>query len=336
MVQDQFPGNSNPIDAVISWVDGGDPAHREKMEPFLSLANIKSHPGTYQKRFSSIGEITYCVLLILRFAPFVRNIFIVTDEQDPKVDHLVAKHFPERAKSIKIIDHKIIFKGYEQFLPAFNSISIETMLWRIPGLADNYIYFNDDTFLIRPTKPSDWFVDGRPVIRGSWTIAPFVRIAYDNIRRIAFKNILGRVGYEPRHSFQVTQWLSAKMVGFSTRYLLAGHTPHPINRSVVEGFFGHNQQLLEANASCRFREYYQFNIAALNYHLEIKTGNRNFANTDVSYLQPADKGKDYVRRKMDSSNENPSIKFMCVQALEDSAEKTQREVFDYLEGVLEI
>lgn len=321
---------------MVLWVDGGDPAHREKMEPFLSLANLKGHPGTYQKRFSSIGEINYCVLSILRFAPFVRNIFIVTDEQSPKVDTLVAKHFPERVNSVKIIDHKVIFKGYDQFLPTFNSISIETMLWRIPGLSDNYIYFNDDTFLARPTKPSDWFVGGRPVIRGSWTIAPFLRIAYDNFRRLAFKKILGRVGYEPRHSFQVTQWLSAKMVGFSTKYFLAGHTPHPIKRSVVDGFFSRNQQLLEANASCRFREYYQFNIAALNYHLEIKNGNRNFKNTDVSYLQPVNRGEDYVRRKVESYNKNSSIKFMCVQALEDCPEKTQREVFDYLKAVLEI
>ena len=40
------------------------------------------------------------------------------------------------------------------------------MLWRINTLSENFVYFNDDFFLIRPVKVKDWFKNGNPVLRG--------------------------------------------------------------------------------------------------------------------------------------------------------------------------
>ena len=39
----------------------------------------------------------------------------------------------------------------------------------IPGLAEHFIYFNDDFFLLNPVKEEDFFIEGKPVIRGLWT-----------------------------------------------------------------------------------------------------------------------------------------------------------------------
>ena len=75
----------------------------------------------------------------------------------------------EKYSKVKIIDHKVIFKGFEEFLPVFNSNSIETMVYKIPDLSEHFIYFNDDLFLIKETKPSDFFRDGNPVLRGKWS-----------------------------------------------------------------------------------------------------------------------------------------------------------------------
>ncbi len=329
-----FLDDFNPIDAVVTWVDGGDPAHRAKMEPFLKSSSIEKHPGTNPVRFASAGEITYCILSILRFAPFVRNIFIVTDNQDPKVADLVARSFPERVKDLKIVDHRVIFDGYQEYLPTFNSISIETMLWRIPGLSNNYIYFNDDTFLVRPTSPTDWFVKNRPVLRGNWNLAPFARIALDNLRRYFVLNLVGKPGYGPRHSFQVTQWLSAKMAGFKVRYFLAGHTPHPMQKQVLRRFFTDNPGFLKKNVSCRFREYSLFNLAALVNHLEINEGNSNFGKTDVAYLQPRKRGTNYIAQKMRFFAKHNNIKFLCVQEIDACSENTRREIFEWLHQII--
>ena len=117
-----------PVDIVIAWVNGDDPALKKKRLSYLNPAETTSHPGAAQTRFHSLKEVEYCVLSILKFSPFVRKIFIVTDQQDPKIDHAVKRHFPERLKDIRLVDHTEIFEGYEEYLPTFNSICISNML----------------------------------------------------------------------------------------------------------------------------------------------------------------------------------------------------------------
>ena len=148
MTSNKPPETNPPIDVVIAWVDGDDPELARKRSNYVNGTNIPVGSGAHSTRFASSNEIRYCVLSILRFAPFVRNIFIVTDEQDPGISDDVKKYFPERVESIRIVDHKEIFEGYESFLPTFNSICIANMVWRIKGLSDNFVYFNDDSVLI--------------------------------------------------------------------------------------------------------------------------------------------------------------------------------------------
>ena len=58
------------IDAVITWVDGSDKEYKKKIEKHLSTST------NYKKHYLQANEIEYCVKSILRFAPFVRRIFI--------------------------------------------------------------------------------------------------------------------------------------------------------------------------------------------------------------------------------------------------------------------
>ncbi|MFR2063638.1 MAG: hypothetical protein ACLS36_08490 [Streptococcus sp.] len=47
-------------------------------------------------------------------------------------------------------------------LPTYNSAAIELNLHRIEGLSENYLYFNDDMYLIRDSHPSDFYKNGQP------------------------------------------------------------------------------------------------------------------------------------------------------------------------------
>ena len=67
------------IDVVIAWVDGSDPKLTEKRRQFLSKSDFQVIPqGVQATRFASDNEIKYCVLSILKFAPLVINIYIVS------------------------------------------------------------------------------------------------------------------------------------------------------------------------------------------------------------------------------------------------------------------
>ena len=75
-----------PVDVVISWVDGNDPAHKQKIQPYLDSQARKSEDIAGPTRYGSVGEIFFCVASIYRFAPFIRKIFIITDNQNPNLD----------------------------------------------------------------------------------------------------------------------------------------------------------------------------------------------------------------------------------------------------------
>jgi len=95
-------------------------------------------------RYNFNGEILVSLLYLQHNASWVRNIFIVTDNQTFNLDFL-SKDFRNK---IQFIFHTKIIP--EEFLPTFNSTIIETFLWKIPGLSEDFLYLNDDFFILKP------------------------------------------------------------------------------------------------------------------------------------------------------------------------------------------
>ena len=324
------------IDIVIAWVNGADPIHKNKRLKFLNESQEIILPGADATRFHSLNEVEYCVLSILKFAPFVRNIFIVTDNQDPKISAAVQKHFSERLKNIRIVDHTEIFKGYEQFLPTFNSICISNMLWKIKGLSNQFVYFNDDIFLLRKIIPSDWFRRGRPVLRGSWATPPYERILWDKLKHFFLNFSMSQNEIKLAASFQLNQWNAANKLGFSFRYFKSGHTPLAMDRDRLETYFYSNPEVLEKNISHRFRNYSQFNTVSLANHLEINSGNTNFEKSQAVYLQPHNRRDKYVEKKFNLCKSDKSKLFICAQSLDLANEKDQTNVLKTMRAILKL
>ena len=138
-----------PIDVVYTWVDGSDPGHAAKRIRLFPPAGQEHSVGV--PLFRDNGELLYSPRSLAKYAPWTRRIHLVTDKQRP--DWL--REHPD----IAIVDHGDIIP--RQYLPTFNSHIVEAYLHRIPGLAENYIYFNDDFFLTAPAKPGDF---SRPTV----------------------------------------------------------------------------------------------------------------------------------------------------------------------------
>ena len=147
------------------------------------------------------------------------------------------------AGRVSIVDHREIFAGFEQHLPTFNSRSIISVLWRIPGLAENFVYFNDDMLLLMPVRAEDFFREGKIVLRGKW----MTQSAYRPSRRIAtwLKRILGRK--QDKVSNLDSQEHSARIAGFERRFYRLYHNPYPMRVSVLRDFFAAHPDLLAGN-----------------------------------------------------------------------------------------
>lgn len=334
MSDNRNPAGSGPIDAVILWVDGSDPKLAEKRERYLALENKSiAHPGALPTRFASSNEIRYCLLSILTFARFVRNIFIVTDGQDPGLASEVRERFPAKADCLKIIDHTEIFRGYEEYLPTFNSSSILAMVWRIKGLSENFIYFNDDTVLIRETAVDDWFINGKPVLRGRWLLPPVRRIAGIAWKVLLNRHIRRNRDYRPKISFYIRQWQSARLVGLKWRYFFHCHTAHPMRVSTLEDYFRANETLLRETVAYRFRDAAQLLATSVAYHLEILSGNRNFGRLNLGYFHPW-YSEARLNRRISRCMKDPHIKSVCIQSMEMLGSSQRERLFSWLNSIL--
>lgn len=243
---------NHPIDAVILWVDGSDGKHKEKILPYVEdKESVESKK--FRTRFDQVNEIKFTIDSILKFAPFVRTIFIVTDDQTPQF--LTENATSNLYNNVSIVDHKVIFSGYEEFLPTFNCRPIESCVHRIPDLAEHFIYFNDDFFLIKPTKPSDFFRDGLPVLRGKW-------LKFD-------KDIVYKKFKKAKLGHKSAQQHAAQLVGFN-KYFNFKHTPHPLRKSTFKNYFDAYPEVFIENIKHKFRQTSQFTPQGLANHLEIK------------------------------------------------------------------
>ncbi|MDL4912837.1 MAG: stealth family protein [Enterobacterales bacterium endosymbiont of Blomia tropicalis] len=139
-----------PIDVVYTWVDSSDPIWSKKKNSYLSAETIDKYEmyATIESRYENHNELFYSLISIEKYLPWVNRIFIITDRQQPLIPESLIK-------KITFIDHIDIIP--HQFLPTFNSHVIEAYLHRIEGLAEHFLYFNDDFFVARPLKPQHFF-----------------------------------------------------------------------------------------------------------------------------------------------------------------------------------
>ncbi len=145
------------IDIVYTWVNGNDSIWKEKKRKKAEEIGKIIPEANSEALYTDNNELKYSLRSVEKFAPWVNQIYIVTDNQIPKwlnLDH----------PKIKIVDHSEIFTNKEH-LPSFSARAIECHLHNIKTLEEYYIYFNDDMFLGTHCQPNYFYTsDGKPYI----------------------------------------------------------------------------------------------------------------------------------------------------------------------------
>ncbi len=180
----------NGIDLVYLWVDGNDPVWRAKRNAFMGKAQDDS-PENCKGRTADNDELKYSLRSVEAYAPWIRNVFIVTDGQVPG-------WLDTSNPRVRVVDLTEIMPPH--CLPCFNSSLIEKFLYRIPGLAEQFLYANDDMFINRPVTAADFFTpEGFPLVR--LTRKPFRKLRWfwrERIRRKPLKNYSATIALASR------------------------------------------------------------------------------------------------------------------------------------------
>lgn len=144
---------NNEIDFVIIWVDGNDPEWQK--ERILYENNNES--DNREIRYRDWDNLQYLFRSIENFAPWVNKIHFVTYGHLPK--WLNTEH-----PKLNIVKHEEFIP--KEYLPTFSSHVIELNLHRIEGLAEKFVYFNDDIFICKLLKETDFFMNEKPCDSG--------------------------------------------------------------------------------------------------------------------------------------------------------------------------
>ena len=137
------------IDFVILWVDGSDTDWLREKQKYDETIDVDKAINRYR----DWDTLKYWFRGIEKFAPWVHKIYLVTWGHIPKFLNIANE-------KIEIIKHEDICD--KKYLPLFNSSAIELNINKIKGLSNKFVYFNDDMFIIKKTKPSDFFKNGKP------------------------------------------------------------------------------------------------------------------------------------------------------------------------------
>ncbi len=142
------------IDFVVLWVDGNDPVWQAEKAKYQGRTLDDSNSAN---RFRDWGLMPYWFRAVEKFTPWVRKIHFVTCGHVPAfldLDHPKLHH----------VKHTDFLPS--EVLPTFSSHAIEMNIHRIPGLAEHFVYLNDDTYILRPMPETAFFRDGLPCTYG--------------------------------------------------------------------------------------------------------------------------------------------------------------------------
>lgn len=149
------------IDLIYTWVDSNNVIWKEKKSKAQQLFQGYIEKIRFPNNIKPDLELETSLLLTLKNLKWIRHIYIVT--MRPQIPSCLYNN--DLLKSVfysgklKIIHHDQIG------IPlTFNSSVIECYLHKIPHLSDNFLYLNDDFFILQPVTYSYFFQNQKPLV----------------------------------------------------------------------------------------------------------------------------------------------------------------------------
>lgn len=230
------------IDMVFSWVDGSTASYQSARRELESGA-LLGEGDDHESRFRQVDELKYALRSVHLFAPWIRHIFIATDSPAPQ---WLAEH-----PKVSLVRSQEHFAD-TSVLPTHNSMAVESQLHHIEGLAEHFLYSNDDMFFGRPLSPDLFFTPGG-ITR--FMLSPNrIGLGESDVQRSGFEN-----------SARVNRRLLWERFGtFTTHHL--EHSAAPLRRSVLAELEQEFAPEFAATAASTFRAAGNISVTNSLYH----------------------------------------------------------------------
>lgn len=318
------------IDFVIPWVDGNDPEWIREKNRCLDKTGYE--PDAKTIRYRDWDILKYWFRGVEKYAPWVNKIHFITWKHIPSWLNL---HHPK----LHIVNHKDYIPA--KYLPTFSSHAIELNMHRIPGLSENFVYFNDDMFILKPLREEDFFVGGIPCDICVSDAAPSGQDVYSAIVRNDIACINKHFNRKESIKKNPLGWFSPKYGSKSLHTLrtlwqehFSGfwdhHLPSAYKKETLETVWANEKDLLDATCLHRFRSSSDVNQYIFRYW-RLASG---------EFVPHERLGKCYQigEEKIFKIIKNQSVKLFCINDGDESADvdfdKEKLRLIDAFETIL--
>lgn len=249
------------MDFVQLWVNNNDV---EWQNEFNSYANINGGDKR-NVRYRDWENLKYWFRGIEKFAPWVERVHLVT-----------CGHYPDwlnlNCPKLNFVKHSDFIPSV--WLPTFNVNTIELNLHRIEGLAEDFVYFNDDLFLIDKVAPKRFFKKGFPC-----DMAALNPVEADQLGHIVLNDLeIINKYFDLHHTIKkyIGKWFNIHngLNNLRTLALLPWnrftgiqnpHFPNAFKKSVFQEVWNREKDVLEKTCCSRFREIHNVNQYLFRY-----------------------------------------------------------------------
>ncbi|KAN0042738.1 hypothetical protein ACTA71_012661 [Dictyostelium dimigraforme] len=258
------------VDLVYTWVNGSDPKHMN--DHIKTRKNLQKNDMSVNRyipsSFRDIGTLKYSLRSVRQFAPWIKNIFIITADQIP------TWFDTENPDNVKFISHSDYFHKKSD-LPTFNSNSIESNFWNLPVEVSNcFLYLNDDIFFSRPVKQSDYFDE-----------KDFRQSVFITEHQMGRKAFFLDLYDQYSKSILFTNRALASIWSQDRKRSIPAHGIQVFNRKIwykMQEDFGTG---LEITSSNKFRNITDFQISHLYIQFALRHSKPKIDSNDVLYVQ---------------------------------------------------
>lgn len=293
------------MDVVITYVDGNDPEWQSEYIKY-------SQQPVDQVRFNSRDNLKFCLRSIALNAPFVRKVHLIVSGPS-QVPNWINR------TEVDIVYHKDIIP--EEYLPTFNSRTIEMCMHNIKDLDEEFVYFNDDMFLVKRLSKEDFFKNGK--------VSNVISIYDDS----SLKKLTSHPVYLEPHK-RCTSALHSLVEIPNGLYFITNHGPVPFLKSIVQKVYNELESDIKPTLT-RFRTERDY-IHFMYYTYQYLSGMVDLGNTFKTkfFNSYSDLSQVYRTLTMLST----SVKSLCFNDCNDRrgdkyTKLLHKQISDYLGGM---
>ncbi len=296
------------IDLVYLWVNGNDPKWLEKRNSFLDKSVKKS---SITGRYDNNDELKYSLRSVEKHLPWIRNIFIITDNQTP--DFINPKH-----PKITLINHSDIIP--DKYLPTFNSVVIEYFIHNIPNLSEKFLLASDDCFVNADLTPDFFFKEDLPIIRMMFT--PLQRVEFFIKKLFNIRINSYRLSIE--NAYKLISKKYNKHFTSSSHHNIDAYLKSDYKKTATETF----KKELESVCLNRFRSKSDIQRILFNYDaLSRKRGHLKYVNRKESYRIRVH------RREFNKYLTRYNPKLFCLNDTDHASDEDRKHIVPFLESL---